>query len=214
MTPVKIQLGDMRTRSQSRVHESKHSLREQFGLLSAFDEVMLKPGGILTHPVRKAGIFFLLPVVGVCEVEGNNTRTIDVGGLYYTHMEKNDVLQIKNPYTQEWIRFVTGEIIGDSTESTALQGFDFTLDVGKLVRIFKGSVNGQRIAIRAGMFEGRAEGSLSLPNAHHFIFVLEGVFEVQNRLLHAHDALSIPACTHLEFEALSSNAILLVISQF
>ncbi|MBX2917123.1 MAG: hypothetical protein KF856_17770 [Cyclobacteriaceae bacterium] len=212
--PVKILLGDRRTRSQSPVHESKHSLREPFGLLNAFDEVMLKPGGIITHPVCRAGIFCLLPVVGACEVKGTDSRTIDIGGLYFTHVEINDVVHIKNPYAQEWIRFIMWELTGESTESNALQSFELNLDLGKLIRIFKGSVHGQRIAVRAGMFEGRAEGSLSLPNANHFIFVLEGVFEVQNRLLHAHDALSMPACTHLEFEALSNNAILLIISQF
>jgi quercetin 2,3-dioxygenase len=214
MTPIKIQLGDMRRRSQSSVHESKHSLREEFGLLSAFDEVMLKPGGVITQQIGQTGIFFLLPVLGACEIINTRTHAVDVGGIHFSCVEQHEVVRIKNPYAHEWVRFITWQINGNPTESTALQGFDLNLDLGNLVRIFKGAVSGQRIAIRAGMFEGRGEGRLSLPNANHFIFVLEGVFEVQNRLLHAHDALSIPGCPHLDFEALSSHAILLVVSQF
>jgi quercetin 2,3-dioxygenase len=44
-----------------------------------------------------------------------------------------------------------------------------------------------------------------------FIFVIDGVFEVQNRLLHRRDALLLPAPEKLEFEALSEGAILLVL---
>ncbi|HNR72834.1 MAG TPA: hypothetical protein PKH83_08325 [Cyclobacteriaceae bacterium] len=211
---IKIQLGDTRPSTRSAVHESKHSLQENFELLNAFDEVLLKPGGMIKHRISQTGILFLLPVVGACEIKYAETRTVDVGEIYFNHVEGNKTLQIRNPYGHAFIRFVIWELRGEANESMALNGFDLTLDIGNLIRIFKGSVNGQRIAVRAGMFEGRGEGSLSLPNASQFIFVLEGAFEVQNRLLHAHDALSIPACTHLEFEALSSHAILLAVSQF
>ncbi|MBX2894432.1 MAG: hypothetical protein KF763_03255 [Cyclobacteriaceae bacterium] len=214
IVPVKILLSDWRGCSQSPVHQSKHCLPEPFGLLNYFDEVVLKPGCMMKQKIQQTGIFFLLPVVGACKVSHGNIHTIDVGDLYITHVKKDDEVQIRNPYVGEWIRFIVWEINGDATEATAFPGFDLNLNLGKLVRIFKGSANDQRIAIRAGMFEGRGEGSLSLPNANHFIFVLEGVFEVQHRLLHTHDALSIPDCTHLEFEALSNKAILLVLSQF
>jgi quercetin 2,3-dioxygenase len=44
-----------------------------------------------------------------------------------------------------------------------------------------------------------------------FMFVIEGAFEVQNRLLQRKDGLLLPEAGEVEFVALSDNGILLVI---
>jgi len=44
-----------------------------------------------------------------------------------------------------------------------------------------------------------------------YVFVIEGAFEVQNRLLHARDGLSLSSATEVEFEALSNDAMLLIL---
>ncbi|MBN8650115.1 MAG: hypothetical protein J0L67_01725 [Cytophagales bacterium] len=211
---IRIHLGDKRTRKQSSVHEQLHGLSDTFELLTAFDEVLLKPGSTISYTLKEEGLFFLLPVVGKSEVIYENKCIIDVGNLYFTNTKAGTQIQITNPYQTEWTNFMWWELTGSRGEGMVLEEFDLKASTNNLVRVFKGSVGESRVAIRLGMFDGRSTGELSLPNASHFIFVLEGAFEVQNRLLQMRDGLSLPACLHLEFEALSNNAILLIVSQF
>jgi hypothetical protein len=72
--------------------------------------------------------------------------------------------------------------------------------------------DGQR-NIFVGQYKGREEGrfSSSRENSSVFIFIIQGAFEVQNRLLEARDALSIRGVQKIEFEALSNDAVILVL---
>ena len=64
-----------------------------------------------------------------------------------------------------------------------------------------------------GKYDGRREGVFKLTKDTHtvFAFVIEGAFEVQNRLLHARDGLGLWNLDEVEFEALSNEAIILLI---
>lgn len=65
-----------------------------------------------------------------------------------------------------------------------------------------------------GRYDGREEGIYEVqnPDAHGvFVFVIEGAFEVQNRLLHARDGLSLINVAEVDFEALSNDAMLLIL---
>ncbi|MBI3218707.1 MAG: hypothetical protein HYZ44_04290 [Bacteroidetes bacterium] len=62
-----------------------------------------------------------------------------------------------------------------------------------------------------GKFDGRIDGYLDVStNAEVFIFIIGGVFEVQNRLLHERDALWVKGITKLEFEGLAQEGIILI----
>jgi hypothetical protein len=50
--------------------------------------------------------------------------------------------------------------------------------------------------------------------SNFFCFVLAGSFEVQDRLMHMHDGVEVSADKEIEFEAMSDNAILLIIDLF
>ena len=66
-----------------------------------------------------------------------------------------------------------------------------------------------------GKYEGRVEDVSTLQNNNMvFICVLVGVFEVQNRLLHACDGLSLQNVSEIAFEALSNDAMLLILEIF
>ena len=64
-----------------------------------------------------------------------------------------------------------------------------------------------------GKFDGRKEGNFILKNPKNgiFAFIIDGVFEVQNRLLHTRDGLSLKNIEAIEFEALSENAVILLL---
>ena len=63
-----------------------------------------------------------------------------------------------------------------------------------------------------GKFTGRTEitHTITPPYNGLFVFVIEGAFEVQYRLLHARDGLALWDLQEVEFEALSNDAIILV----
>jgi quercetin 2,3-dioxygenase len=63
-----------------------------------------------------------------------------------------------------------------------------------------------------GKYDGRKKGIYSLQNKNNgiYCFVIEGAFEIQDRLLHAKDGLAIWNTDEIDFEALSNGAILLL----
>ena len=62
-----------------------------------------------------------------------------------------------------------------------------------------------------GKFSGRQEGQLAVDERSVVhVFVLEGAFEFQNRLLQPRDALTLSGINNVEFEALSNEARLVV----
>ena len=66
-----------------------------------------------------------------------------------------------------------------------------------------------------GRYAGRAEDRYQPRERKNgvFVFVLSGVFEVQNRLLHQRDGLSLTNVQNgeVDFEALSNDAVLLLL---
>lgn len=64
-----------------------------------------------------------------------------------------------------------------------------------------------------GIYEGRKEGLYKLKNPSNgiFVFVINGAFEVENRLLESKDGLRLQQIDNIEWEALSENAILLIL---
>ncbi|HLO38529.1 MAG TPA: hypothetical protein VK173_08565, partial [Lacibacter sp.] len=67
--------------------------------------------------------------------------------------------------------------------------------------------------LSVGKFSGRAETVYytERSSANVFVFVLEGAFEVEGRLLHARDGLALWQATSVEMEALSNDALVMVV---
>ena len=62
-----------------------------------------------------------------------------------------------------------------------------------------------------GQFQGRDEAVHVLNGKGCFYYVLAGAFEIQERLLHAGDGLALWDIEQVDLEALSNNAVLLVL---
>jgi hypothetical protein len=73
--------------------------------------------------------------------------------------------------------------------------------------------NPSNASIHLGNFHGREEGIhfLKHPRQGIFVFIVEGAFEVQNRLLQPRDGLALWNIDQIEFEALSNDAIMLLV---
>jgi hypothetical protein len=65
---------------------------------------------------------------------------------------------------------------------------------------------------KIGKFSGRTDTSYMPQNPANtcFVFVIEGAFEVQNRLVYSKDGILLPEAGEVEFEALSNDGILLI----
>ena len=72
---------------------------------------------------------------------------------------------------------------------------------------------GSKNAFFIGQYGGREEDEYVLKNFSNsvFVFVVEGAFEVANRLLETRDGMALSRIETVEFEALSHDAILLLL---
>ncbi|MGZ8556779.1 MAG: pirin family protein [Chitinophagaceae bacterium] len=68
-------------------------------------------------------------------------------------------------------------------------------------------------SISLGKFKGRGETTYQIKNTKSglYVFVIEGAFEVQGTLLHARDGLALWETEEVEMEALSNDAIILLL---
>ena len=79
----------------------------------------------------------------------------------------------------------------------------------KLISLFKNNTAAAFIA----QFDGRKELHYQLKNKQNgiFVYIINGAFEFENRLLESGDALSLKETEDVEWESLSENAMLLLI---
>lgn len=156
-------------------------------------------------------LIILIPLVGAIETstEAMN-KFVEAGEIGYFHLKKNDNIFIQNPYETElinyleiWLKVNSNDISGSFFEK-----FDIEKQKNKLIQLGK-QINNFDLFI--GKFEGRREGILSVKGSEKvFVFVINGVFEVQNRLLEVRSGLTLCNTNSVEFEALAVDNIILI----
>lgn len=217
-----IYLSDQRGRTQTRTHQGFHTFnfgsyqnahRKPFKNLIAFNDETLMPGACLTYSIPDDHLIFLLPVIGGMGYKFDNEESehfLEVGQSKLLHVSEACVLTISNVFQNDLINFICCWFSANQTGDQQSITSTFDLDASKksLVHIFTST----NIKGYIGKFAGRDDFNLKLQcsNGAVFAFVLEGAFELQNRLLQQKDGLSINNVSELEFEALSNDAIILV----
>ena len=169
--------------------------REAPGALRVFNEDTLAGGHHLVHTVEQAVEVLLLPLVGEIAFKHlGETHYLSAGSILSIHLAPGMVFEIGNPYVEDLVSYLHIEIAGANESATALPVVrSFNLDAHPnalsplgACKLKKGQFLGQ-----IGKFSGRAEASYLPRNPTNdcFVFVIEGAFEVQNRLLHTRDGL-------------------------
>lgn len=184
-TGAVIYLSQARTCIQDDQHRSYQSLKNPFHDLIAFNDETLAPGASVTHN----GSAVIIPLVG----EVFTDQRIGPGQVQVTNYPT-----ISNQYKEELINYLL-----ISLKEKADTIVDFHLTNNQLQEIIAG--------VSIGKFDGRADGIYRPKGTAVFAFAIEGAFEVQNRLLHPRDGLALWDLTEVEFEALSNEALLLLI---
>ncbi len=186
--------------------------RESFGNLLVFNDETLLAQCYSTLETEQACRIILIPLVGGIEVNlGEQIEFVNSGEVLSFFAQPDENYVISNPYAEEAVNYLqirTGHAF--SQQQKQLNQFDI-LYKNTLLPVFSGEKD--EVNIYIGKYEGREEGVFfnDLSNRGIFSFVIEGAFEVQNRLLEKRDGLSIQCAGEIEFEALSNNAVILIL---
>ncbi len=174
--------------------------------------------------IEENSVMLLLPVAGAVTYKDayGNESIINTGQLQVSYLHKGAAIEFSNAYKYELINFLQLRIKTD-TSKTNIQpeifSFDLDKNKNKLIRLISAFTSNTNTAIQLpltsiGKFTGREEAVYTLKNkeSNLFVFVIEGVFEVQGHLLHARDGLGLwDVSEDKELEALSNDAIVLMI---
>jgi len=195
----------------------KESSREPFGLLLALNDETLGAGNTIFRHIEENTDILILPLVGgvIFRDSFGNESTIGTEQIGIFSGEKGNAYQLTNPYKKELVNYLQIWIKGSEKfkPGSAQRDFDSSIR-STLIPIFGDAglaVHSQTSGF-IGIYEGRREGTYQMKHPENglFAFVISGAFEFDNRLMETRDALAIVNAETIEFEALSENAMLLL----
>ncbi|MFD2570520.1 pirin [Spirosoma soli] len=234
-TQAHIYLAEQRGRLETDSFRSYHFFnfgayvaesREPFGPLCLLNDDSLRAGTTLSMQVEQPMEVVLLPVVGgLGYTIAEATAFLEPGQAAVLSLAAGMTYQISNPYETELINCLQIWLQKPSNgfaPSVSQTNFDLAT-VNMLLPLFgehdaeAGQPSGYRGFI--GRYDGRQEGTYAIRTASTgkagriFVLILQGVFEVANRLLHERDGLALQYDHDdvLEFEALSNDALLILL---
>lgn len=186
--------------------------RIPFGSLQILNEEILAPQHCISRIIKANTNVIILPLFGGIEYKDNlgHTEFLRVEEVKIIAAKDEMTVEIFNPYESENVSFLT---IHFQKETQCFKNYfrkseiDLTIR-NKLIRL----IETEEATCFIGVYDGRKEGFYTLKNPKNgiFVFVVNGAFEVEDRLLEAKDGLSIRKAEVIEWEALSENAVLLI----
>jgi len=192
-----------------------------FGNLYALNDKTVAGSHSVILDVTENSHILLLPVVGtlLSKINGSALSIVNAGQLQIFKIYKGAAIELLNCYENELINFIEVLIKAEAEGTDDInQLFNFQLDENRNQLI---TITGSTVSkipfypvVSIGKFAGRREAVYELRKKDNslFVFVIEGVFEVQGRLLHAKDGLGLCGESEkIELEALSNDAIVLII---
>ncbi len=188
-----------------------------FGRLLALNEETLVGGQAVALPTAEAVCVLVLPLLGAVRAGTSlvEAKAVEVGEIWVAAVPAGGFLHLGNLYEADlvcclhlWLAVAPGA--GPAGSRT--QAFEASSLANQLRELLPGAP-GVPGRISLGRFAGRTEATYVLrqPGAGFFAFVLAGAFEVAGRLLHASDGLALWDVPAVEAEALSNDALLLVL---
>lgn len=183
--------------------------REPVGDILGFNQSELKPNGSLKIQIEIDCLLILMPIVGSidCNFLQKTEISVDVDEVLCDQISQGQEIEFSNPYETTNVKFLWFFL--DKKVENQIHKFDILSNKNKLIPV----TSKQFTLFQIGLFDGRMEVIVDryLHNKESFFYVIQGAFEVHNRLLHEGDALFVSGIEELEFESLSNDAIILVI---
>jgi len=191
--------------------------RTPFGSLLTFNDELFAPGHIETYQPKQNVWILIVPITGEVGYHKSATKdwTVDVEQVQVRYVKAGTVIELFNPYVDERINFLYIEFAAAETrlmaQTLTVSDFDLEGKQNSLVNIVP-VTDVLPFALHIGMFDGRGETIYPMQNPHSlfYAFVIAGAFELQGRLMHQRDGLALWDLQEADMEALSNNAVLLV----
>jgi quercetin 2,3-dioxygenase len=195
------------------VQNEYRSALSEFYLLNDYT---LAGGCSVTVEVEANSFVVLLPVVGAVEYKNGsgNGKPVTAGQTLMLEKSVATSFSLTNMFADELVNVLV--LAFKKKEDYQLpSGFVYDYDVNERPNGLVHTLTGRYelpVQLFAGKFNGRGETIYKATNSNSrlFVFVLEGAFEVEGRLLHARDGLALEGIDAIEMEALSNDALVLV----
>lgn len=220
--PGKIYLADQRGLTETSVlrrystfnfekYYNEH--KEPFGDLFLCNDESVVGGKITFFLCKEDSLQIFMPITGGIDLVANGKEfAVETGQVQVLAMGKGEVLEISNPYQNDIVNYIqfgikTGMFLMRASEML----FDFDLEKNHLIEIIANPKLPFKLS--AGIFAAREEViyKMQSPNHQFYTFIIDGAFEIEGRLMHARDGLALWDIGQVELEALSNNAIVLVL---
>ncbi|OOQ58001.1 pirin family protein [Mucilaginibacter pedocola] len=223
LSPAKIYLDDQRGFSENDIcqryctfnHEDyEREGKEPFGNLYTLNDEVLAAGAVSKQTAVHSNYLLLVPITGsAIYIDNKHWMEVEPGEVLMVALIEGEEFKLSNAYAADWINYLRIEIQCDELFAGKAARFSFDMDgqPNQLISLINSPALPFKLQI--GRFAGREE-AIYKPAEYDskvFSFVIAGAFELQNRLLHERDGLALWDAESVEAEALSNNAILLVI---
>ena len=225
-TPGKIFLADERGLTESdrfrrystfNFGSFAHAHKGPFGCLYGLNEETLAGNHTVEFTVAEASHLLILPLVGAVTLGGaaRPATTVGVEETLVLTLPAGGVLQVKNPFETELVSFLHVWLLADAPVSAVAAeqvGFSFATSPNVLTSLVSAASLLPLVA-SIGQFAGRGEAiyQLANPEASLYAYVLTGAFELEGRLMHEKDGLALWNVAEIELEALSNDAVVLLL---
>lgn len=199
-----------------------HSQTEPFGRLMAVHDETLAGSNHRVRLVEQSGEIVLIPLVGGLLYKDSlgNEDIVGTEEIRIFSATEGQHYQLVNPYRKEPINYLQIWIEAPEISESKSEQRLFTLQKNTLVSLFAPIACTTAAVLQTtkaygslGIFAARAQTTYQMhdPENGLFAFAINGAFEFENRLIESRDGLALRGIGMAEFEALSENAILLIL---
>lgn len=193
-----------------------HIHKEPFGTLYGLSENTLAADTNIKWTVTENTVVVLIPVVGIIRVNDNtgSEDQLQAGMAKLFHLPAGASYKVMNPYEDELVKYLQLWIKTPINIADECQMAWFDLSNYKLTELFLQKQAGEvKYACSLMKLNGRQDDIYYRKNTANgvFVYAIQGALEVQYRLMHEGDGLALWDVDEVEFEALSNDAILLIV---
>lgn len=199
----------------TRLNEYKTAL----GDLCRFDDVLLAGGKDWLRDAGESAYVVLLPLSGSieCVIGASAPGIVAAGQIQVFSIHENESYRVSNPSAEKVVNYLE-LFLAKKPDMPDMVPAPADADLNKFMNVLLqvaavGSGSGDQWRLSIGKFSGRGETiyQRKYPGKGLFMFVIDGLFEVEGRLLHARDGLALWDTAEAEVEARSNEALLLVV---
>lgn len=185
------------------------------------DDTIAGGHSIKMHIDQDSFIVFI-PIVGTINYSDSldNNCLISAGEIKLIPAPAGTFIEVANPYEQQLVNYLHLRIKA-KTLSLALPStisFDIAQNKNTLIDITGNDKSQDKLPFKISItkLDGRREVVYDMVGNKSFFYayVIEGAFEVVGRLLHARDGLALWEINQVDAEALSNDAILLILELY